>query len=556
MKKHLSLASRTALFLLPLSLISQSTPVSLRPDVKVELIMKVKQRAARVAMDPVTNTLYYITSIGKVYAVKNLLGSAYDTLLYTEANHGIAYLQGMTFIDSALFLIGNKMIDSTGSRGLVKKAVLQPNGSRTWHNVMTTDVYPQSYTWYDHGFSGIVASPDKQYLYISSGSRTDHGEIQSNNGLYPGLREVPLTSAIFKIPANSNNLTLPNTDAGIAPYLYADGVRNSFDLAFDPDGKLFAVENSGDRDDPDELNWIREGRHYGFPWTMGGNNNPQQFSPYDPNNDPLLNVQSHCYLHGYYGNDPSFPPKGTLLFTPPVKNVGPDADNFRENTGKVRDGSESGQFISSFTPHRSPLGLSFDRNKMLGSDFNGRALAASFTRKGDSTGLDKYGSPGTIVDAGQDLLLLNLQPDGNGEYKMNVTTIVNNFNYPVDTYLDGNILYLIEYNDGPDGRLFRVTLPAGPIGVTEMIESKEGTIYPNPGNGLFNLEWNNGSEDASICVYDILGNCVYRNEKPQLSMNPGCAPSFCIDLRNNAKGVYMLSASSSENKIVKKLVID
>src|SRR5258707_7513185 len=34
---------------------------------------------------------------------------------------------------------------------------------------------------------------------------------------------------------------------------------------------------------------VRQGCHYGFPWRMGGMDNPQQFSGYDPANDPLLN---------------------------------------------------------------------------------------------------------------------------------------------------------------------------------------------------------------------------------------------------------------------------
>jgi glucose/arabinose dehydrogenase len=548
--------------LLPVSLMifvslflrSQTSPTSLRQDVKVQYIMKVKEKCARVAKDPVSGNLWYITSVGKVYQVKNLNSKPYDTLMYTQDQHGIAYLQGMTFLDSTLFLIGNKMIDSTTTEGMIRKAVFQPNGTRNWVEVMTTQPYPQSYTWYDHGFSGIVISPDKQHIYFSSGSRTDHGEIQSNKGLYPGLREVPLTSALFRIPANSVNLTLPNTDAGIAPYLYADGLRNTFDMAFDANGELFGLENSGDRDDPDEMNWIRQGKHYGFPWVLGGNDNPQQFTGYDKDKDPLLNVQSHCYLQGYYGNDPTFPSKGSLVFEPAIINTGPHADNFRESNGKVNDGSASGKFITTFTSHRSPLGLAFDRNKELASDLTGDAFVASYTRKGDSTGLDEFGYPGTIVDAGQDLLHINLLPDGSGAYKLSATTIVKDFYYPVDTYMDGNILYVIEYNDNGAGRLYKVTLPAGVTGITKALSENDGRIFPNPTGGKFTIELDRPGGSANVCIYDVLGNCVLR-QGPSNSPSD-CSSAFCIDLQGEAKGVYMVQITNGDQKIVKKLVID
>jgi hypothetical protein len=133
-------------------------PTSLRNDVSVQFIMNVQEKTARVAKDPISGNLFYITSVGKVYVIKNLNSSPYDSLMYTAADHGIDFLQGMAFIDSSLFLIGNHLIDSTSNVGLIKKAVLQANGSRIWVNVATTDNYPQSFTWYDHGFSGIVVS--------------------------------------------------------------------------------------------------------------------------------------------------------------------------------------------------------------------------------------------------------------------------------------------------------------------------------------------------------------------------------------------------------------
>ncbi|GAB5409195.1 MAG: hypothetical protein BalsKO_15600 [Balneolaceae bacterium] len=37
---------------------------------------------------------------------------------------------------------------------------------------------------------------------------------------------------------------------------------------------FFGTENAGDRDDSEELNWLQQGKHYGFPWVIGGNETP------------------------------------------------------------------------------------------------------------------------------------------------------------------------------------------------------------------------------------------------------------------------------------------
>lgn len=547
MKKKYFFRLKLALLFIPLVATSQN-PVSLRPDVSVQFVMNVSEKSARVAKDPATGNFFYITSIGNVYEIKNINTSPYHTLLYTSSTHGIDFLQGMAFIDSSLFLIGNKLVDSTGNIGIVKKAVMQPSGFRTWFSVAVTDTYPQSWTWYDHGFSGIVVSPDKNYLFISSGSRTDHGEEQNNYGNYPGLREVPLTSAIFRIPSNSINLNLPNNQTSLAPYLYADGTRNSFDFAFDANDNLFATENSGDRDDPDELNWIRQGKNYGFPWIMGGNDNPQQYPGYVPSLDALLNHNCNCYLKNYYYDDPNFPPKPAITFSPSVKNIGPDADKFREISGEVNDGSISGNYINSFTPHRCPLGLSFDSKSILASDLKGDGFLVSFTRGGDSAGLDINGYPGTICDPGQDLLHIKLTPDGPDNYQMQATTIVNNFDYPVDTYLDSNILYVIEYAYSGDGRLFKVILPADPAGIQEENKIVEVSVYPNPTSGIFTVNLKNKTADAKICVYDLLGNCVLSNiTVKELNQR--------IDLGNQPSGIYFVEMALGDEKTTRKIII-
>ena len=45
---------------------------------------------------------------------------------------------------------------------------------------------------------------------------------------------IPLTSVLLRVPTTARNLILPNDEAKLQAggYLFADGVRNAFDLAF------------------------------------------------------------------------------------------------------------------------------------------------------------------------------------------------------------------------------------------------------------------------------------------------------------------------------------
>jgi glucose/arabinose dehydrogenase len=260
-----SLVWLTGIYLITSQIVlAQSVPAPLRPDIKISRFINVPPNCSRLGFDPTNRHIMYINQNGNVYDVRNSQGTYISTLKATSANHGITLLQGIAFKGKTLFLIGNIKTANAGYVGKIMKGVKQANGDRIWSTVMTTATYGLTNTAFDHGFSGITVSPDSNYLFINSGSRTDHGEVQNSGGLRPGLREEPLTSAIFRIPINSNNLVLPNDSTKLASYLYADGTRNSFDLAFGPDGNLYGCENSGDRDDPEELNWIRKGHFMDF----------------------------------------------------------------------------------------------------------------------------------------------------------------------------------------------------------------------------------------------------------------------------------------------------
>ncbi|MEA5622978.1 PQQ-dependent sugar dehydrogenase [Nostoc sp. UHCC 0251] len=435
-----------------------AVPKALRSDIQIRNILNTLSvsPSVRIAKAPGNNTLYYLKRNGEIYRVD--LNSSKSTPVYNSSNHNLSETQGMAISPKGtIFLVGNVDLENNQTKGIIVKGVINSvTGQRIWSTLAESAGYPKSRTAYDHGFNGVVVSPDGNFIYVNSGSRTDHGEVQSVNGLYPDTREVGLTACILRLPTNGRNLFLANNRATLkaAGYIFAEGIRNTFDMAFAPNGDLFGTENGPDRDMSEELNWLRLGRHYGFPWRIGGTDNPQQFPNYDPAKDLLLNPKFNAVQRGYFRNDPTFPIRPNVNLIEPIPNLGPDADSYRDPVdGKVKDASVLGQTFSSFTTHRSPLGLVFDTQGVLSQEFNRDGFMLSWT-PGDPTGETLAGP---FKDASQDLLHLNLTKVGTSNYQLNATRIVEGFSNPIDAAMINNKIYVLEY--GGNQGIWEVTMP-------------------------------------------------------------------------------------------------
>src|ERR1051326_5480961 len=293
MKTILQLTASLAF--IPQLIFAQSNPQCLRQDISIQRILTVNNYATPLARDPVSKNLFYNDALGNIYmVVKPVAGPAYDTLMYTTADHGIDFPECIAFRDSVLFILGNNTPNDTVNTGILRKGTLRPNGTRVWRTVMLTQPF-QTCGYFDHHFSCFVISPAGDSITINSGSRGDHGEVESDNNQYPNMRNLPLTSKLFRISANDSTY-LQNNDSWLTShgYVFALGTRNTFSMAYDVNGNLFGLENSGDRDHSDEMNWLRRGYHYGFPYRMGDYPNPQQYASYAPNSDFMINHYSQA----------------------------------------------------------------------------------------------------------------------------------------------------------------------------------------------------------------------------------------------------------------------
>ena len=479
----------------------QLDPDNLPADVPIDDILA----ATSLGRDPTTDIRYALKTNGDITLVPS-------GTVYTAADHGFSRPSAL-FIDADGTFYILKRIDLSGYNiATITKGEVDPSSSeRTWFTLAETAPYERCDCIFNHEVNGLVVSPDNRSLFINSGSRTDHGEVQDGNRAFPDLRETALTSVVLRVPTDAHDLVLPNNRDALRAqgFLFAEGLRNSYDLAFAPNGDLFAAENGPDRDMAEELNWLREGHHYGFPWRMGLEDTPQQFPDYDPASDFLLPARFTAVREGYYHNDPTYPPP-PRDFTDPVINLGPDADAYRDPAdGQIKDASEEGVRFATFTAHRSPLGLVFDTDNALDEPFQGDGFVLSWT-EGDPDGDD---IAGPFNDPSEDLLHLDLAKVGDN-YEARVTRIVGGFSNPIDAEIIGNRIYVIEWGGGRG--LWEIVLPQAAtetaVAETEGVVPAEFALaqnFPNPFNASTTIAFQLGlPSQVELAIYSISGQRV------------------------------------------------
>lgn len=412
-------------------------PTLLRGDIQARKLADFGGAAIQMDLNPADGKLYVLSPTQGLYRLTLPDGT---TNFLAPAN---SIVEQGTLAGLAIGPDGTVYVSANNTEGATTQAVIRrgrPAGTGyAWDTLARTEPYPISATPFDHVFNGMTVSPDGKYLFVNSGSRTDHGEVEDNGGNAPDTREVPLTSAIFRLPIDSQDLVLPNDAAALDALgvVFARGTRNAFALAFAPNGELFATDNGPDADYPDELNWIRQGLHYGFPWRFGDKDNAQRSPDYDPAQDRLLSGDFTAVQTQKYTNDPDFPePPGA--FADPIANLGPAAAQYRATDGSQQDAAAKGERLYTFTPHRSPLGLTFATGDALPADLRPTAdTLSAFVLSWGAAG-------GSLSDKGQDLLFVRLRRDGDS-YVAETTQIARDFQLPIDGVLIGQRLYVLEY---------------------------------------------------------------------------------------------------------------
>jgi glucose/arabinose dehydrogenase len=112
---------------------------------------------------------------------------------------------------------------------------------------------PCCYAVIDNQPNGIVFGPDG-YLYMGIGSLTDHAESQ-NPESDPYAEIQPFEAAVLRIQPHTGDIEV-----------YAQGLHNPYDIAFDSQGQFYATDSGLVTWIGDRLLAVMPGAHYGWPY--------------------------------------------------------------------------------------------------------------------------------------------------------------------------------------------------------------------------------------------------------------------------------------------------
>ncbi len=119
----------------------------------------------------------------------------------------------------------------------------------------------------------------------------------------------------------------------------------------------------------------------------------------------------------------------------------------------------------------------------------------------------------------------------------------------------GTTYYVRVYDWGhaSDAHLFEICITEGSVnnvGIAENTGADAWSIYPNPSEGLFNLNYTGANTAATIEVIDVTGRVVY-NERGQLAN--GTVRS--IDLKGLSAGTYTVRLTAGNERSEQRLMV-
>ncbi len=247
---------------------------------------------------------------------------------------------------------------------------------------VVTFAHPWGVGPYNHGACRIATGPDG-WIYLGVGSRTDHGETGDKDYLDRN-GETELSAVLLRWDPKAPK-----------PEAVCRGLRNPYGFDWDEQGRLIAGEHGPDANHPEELNWLRPGKHYGFPYVFGDGEKPMY-------------------------KDAATAPAG-LAFEPPIANLGPDA-----RPGDVP--------YFSFHPHSAPCGLVFYKGGALAERYKGSFFV---TRFGNFLGKEPVGF---------EVLNVRLVDQSDGRLAARCETFYKTSRRPIDLCLRKGRLYILEYD--------------------------------------------------------------------------------------------------------------
>lgn len=358
---------------------------------KIREVVKLPAHGVRLAAVPGTEWIFVLSNNGDLYRLEPATGDLVRILTakdYADVSAGGIDALGLT-IDARkrLYIVSNQRVSTqpyhTNRVAIFRSAPLGTNGLPTGLKPWFQTSYPWGVGPYNHGVGHIAEGPDGM-LYVTSGSRTDGGETGTDPNLWKG-GETEFTAGIWRFDPRRES---PKIE------MFARGIRNAWSFAWNDKGELFSASNGPDADMAEELDFVQQGKHYGFPY---------QFA------DSTVKPYPHT---------PDAPPG--VKFTHAIRSFGPAA------------GGSPDKPIATFDAHSSPAGMVY-----CGQDWPA-ALRGKFL-------VGRFGNLIKEANVGYDVLTVALKKNAAGVYEARVETFLAPVARPMDLLQVGRKLYVLEY---------------------------------------------------------------------------------------------------------------
>jgi hypothetical protein len=189
-------------------------------------------------------------------------GKLYATVLENGTRNGAVYVMDDGAVErySDTFVSPIGLAFQPGTQILYISARIEPeSGGGLWRvypdrqSELVIDDLPCCFSVIDNQPNGMVFGPDG-YLYLGVGSLTDHLEPPLPDRM-PFAELQPYEASILRIQPHTGEIEV-----------YAQGIRNPYDVTFDSAGQFYATDNGILEGPGDRLLRIDAGRHYGFPY--------------------------------------------------------------------------------------------------------------------------------------------------------------------------------------------------------------------------------------------------------------------------------------------------
>ncbi|MFB5946501.1 c-type cytochrome [Albibacterium profundi] len=225
---------------------------------------------------------------------------------------GMGFAQGLLWAHNSLYVMVNHRGDEILRKGSGLYRLQDTNNDDEFDKI--TQLLKMEGEG-EHGPHSVVLGPDGESIYIVAGNHTDIPEMDSYR-LPANWQEDNLLQQIKDPQGHATDRTAPGgwiaiTDSvGSTWELFAAGFRNTFDIAFNPEGELFAYDSDMEWDfgmswyRPTRILHVTSGSEFG--WRTGNG----KWAPYYPDNLPaMINIGQGSPTNLIYGTKSLFPDK-------------------------------------------------------------------------------------------------------------------------------------------------------------------------------------------------------------------------------------------------------